>query len=127
MACGPRVEERKMRILVADDWPGTAETLACFLKLQGHETFTAMNGREALALAETHSPHAVILDLAMPLMGGEEVARRLRVTLPDAILVAVAARVPAEQNLFHHHFTKPADPFVLLECLNTQICRDQSG
>ncbi len=123
MACGPRVEDRKMRLLVVDDWPGTAETMAIFFRLAGHEVFTAMNGREAIALADKHSPHAVILDLAMPIMGGEEVARRLRVTLPDAVLIAVAARVPAEINLFHHHFTKPADPFAVLECLNKQVCQ----
>ncbi len=110
-----------MRILVADDWPGTAETLALFFRLAGHEVFTAMNGLEAIDLAGKHSPHAIILDLAMPFMGGEEVARRLRVTLPDAILVAVSAWVPAEQNLFHHHFTKPADPLAVLECLNKQV------
>ncbi len=112
-----------MRILVVDDWPDTAESMALFFRLGGHEVFTGKDGREAIALAEQHSPHAVILDLAMPIMGGEEVARRLRVTLPDAVLVAVAARAPAEQNLFHHHFTKPADPLALLEMLNKQVCQ----
>ncbi len=110
-----------MRVLVVDDWPGTAESLALIMSLRGHEVFTAMNGLEAIDLADKHSPHAVILDLAMPFMGGEEVARRLRVTLPDAILIAVSARVPAEPNLFHHHFTKPADPLGIMECLNKQV------
>jgi CheY-like chemotaxis protein len=53
--------------------------------LAGFAVLEAANGREALALATTESRlDAVLTDLAMPEIGGQELARRLRETRPGA-------------------------------------------
>lgn len=48
------------------------------LRLEGFEVWAANSADEGLALAQTHRPHAVILDLRMPLTSGLQVLRALR-------------------------------------------------
>jgi len=48
------------------------------LRLEGFEVWAAHSADEGLALAQTHRPHAVILDLRMPLTSGLQVLRSLR-------------------------------------------------
>jgi two-component system invasion response regulator UvrY len=47
----------------------------------------AANGRDALALARSHNPDLVILDLNLPGLGGLELLRRLRLQSDRPILV----------------------------------------
>ena len=68
----------RLRILVADDDPDSAASLAALLELIGHETYTARNGREALAMADELRPQVVILDIGMPDVDGYAAARALR-------------------------------------------------
>ncbi len=67
-----------MRILVADDSPDAADTLAVLLRRWGHEVRVDYDGLSALRLARRCKPHAVLLDVQMPRMNGAKVARRLR-------------------------------------------------
>jgi CheY-like chemotaxis protein len=65
-------------ILVADDDPITQRLVAFMLTKLGHRVLRAANGLEALAEVEHSSPDLVILDLAMPEMGGLAALRHLR-------------------------------------------------
>ncbi|MGH8143230.1 MAG: ATP-binding protein [Steroidobacteraceae bacterium] len=67
-----------LRILVADDNADVAETLSLALRMRGHEVCVALDGEEALRLAEHFQPHAALLDLDMPRRPGHEVAREIR-------------------------------------------------
>lgn len=67
-----------MRILVVDDNPALAATLATLLKLSGHEPQTALNGTQALELSTSFQPHVVLLDVGLPGMDGFAIARELR-------------------------------------------------
>jgi len=67
-------------VLVVDDEPPVLRTMQRILEIAGFDVVTAGNGREAL---ECYSEHAgtvmaVILDMTMPGMGGEQVFRALR-------------------------------------------------
>ena len=66
------------RILVADDNPDSADSLATLLKLVGHETRTTLDGEEAIAAAQAFQPHVVLLDIAMPKVNGYDACRRIR-------------------------------------------------
>jgi two-component system, chemotaxis family, CheB/CheR fusion protein len=68
----------RLRVLVVDDLPDSADTLALLLREQGHEVFVAYNGEEALASAARLLPNVVLLDLSMPGLSGYEVCRRIR-------------------------------------------------
>jgi CheY-like chemotaxis protein len=115
----------KLRVLVVDDNPDAAHTLAALLRIAGHETQKAASGAEALALAKEIRPHAAVLDIGMQGMSGHALAQALRATDwgRDMLLIAFTGR-DDEQELartreagFDHHFTKPATLEQLLEAL----------
>jgi two-component system, OmpR family, response regulator MprA len=66
------------RILVVDDEPAVQSALSRALSLEHYEVAQAVDGREALERLGAAPYEAVILDIAMPRMGGLEVCRRLR-------------------------------------------------
>jgi DNA-binding response OmpR family regulator len=64
-----------------DDDVSVTELFARMLRLEGFEVWAAHSADEGLSLAQAHRPHAVILDLRMPLTSGVQVLRSLR-TIP---------------------------------------------
>lgn len=66
------------RILIVDDNIAAADSLSLLLQAWGHDCRTAYDGRFGLQQALSFDPHVVILDIAMPGLGGVEVARQLR-------------------------------------------------
>ncbi|MCW1922573.1 response regulator transcription factor [Luteolibacter arcticus] len=67
-----------MTILLAEDDAVTREALTELLQGEGHEVLAARDGREALALWESHRPGLVLLDIMMPHSSGYEVCRSIR-------------------------------------------------
>lgn len=91
-ASGPASADRVLRVLIADDHEIVRHGLAALLseakdiELVGE----AGNGREAVDLAYQLRPDVVILDVAMPLINGDEAARQIRRHLPEARIVALS-------------------------------------
>ncbi|MDQ8020426.1 MAG: response regulator [Moraxellaceae bacterium] len=114
-------EGRGARIVVVDDNNDAAESVAAFLRLEGHEVRIAGDGRQALACVEAFSPHVVVLDIGLPGMNGYEVARALRNQPPTRELLLIALtgygqkedQAMAKEAGFDHHFMKPSDPHAL--------------
>jgi CheY-like chemotaxis protein len=104
-------------VLVVDDNVDAAQTLAAYLRLDGHRVESALDGEAALRIAEVLHPDVAFIDLNMPRMDGTEVARRLRVTPwgRHARLIALTGMgQPADvarthEAGFDEHITKPAD------------------
>jgi DNA-binding NarL/FixJ family response regulator len=72
-----------MRVLLADDHALFREGLRLILERAGHEVAgEAADGHEACKLARTLNPDIAVLDLAMPLLNGIDVARELRRLAP---------------------------------------------
>src|SRR5437870_4516385 len=90
--------ERRKRILVVDDEPQIVRALRVGLTAHGYEIMAAANGEEALDLAATTPPDAVILDLGLPGLDGLEVCRTLREWSPAPILV-LSARAAERQKV----------------------------
>src|SRR5262249_13193589 len=68
-----------LRILVVDDDPDTNESMACVLRLWGHEAFTARDGAAAVKAADQFRPDVLLLDLDLRSRpDGYEVARQIR-------------------------------------------------
>ena len=72
------VKEELKRILVVDDEPNINDLISTSLKFSGFEVRSAMNGAQALTVAEEFKPHALVLDVMMPGMNGFEVCEKLR-------------------------------------------------
>jgi CheY-like chemotaxis protein len=67
-----------MPILVVEDDAAARALLVVLLESEGYEVVTATNGMQALAAAREHRPWLILLDLMMPVMGGEAFLRAQR-------------------------------------------------
>jgi signal transduction histidine kinase len=114
-----------LKVLVADDNRDIAETLVAMLRLEGHEVVSASDGQEALSLYATFEPDVMVLDIGMPRLRGDELARTIRAR-PDGGRVRLIAMTgwgqPSDRQMtlaagFDRHLTKPVDPTILLEAL----------
>jgi CheY-like chemotaxis protein len=83
---------KQLRLLLVDDEPDLVESLAMALE-DDFEVMTAKNGAEALERILSDPPDAIVLDLMMPVMTGEELIAELErrgITIP--VIVASASR-----------------------------------
>ncbi|KAF0235312.1 MAG: two-component system OmpR family KDP operon response regulator [Desulfovibrionaceae bacterium] len=64
-------------ILVVDDEAAILRFLKPFLQAEGYSVLEARTGREALAMASSHEPEVILLDLGLPDMDGEEIIQAL--------------------------------------------------
>jgi CheY-like chemotaxis protein len=120
-----------LRILVADDNPDAASTLAQLLRLLGHDTRLASDGNAALSEMAAFKPDAAILDIGMPGLNGYEVAQRVRsnAELRRVFLIALTGwgqegdKTQALEAGFDAHLTKPAR----IEVIQGMLARLQRG
>jgi CheY-like chemotaxis protein len=76
-----------LKVLVVDDEPVVAESLAVQLAGDGWQVLVAHDGKAALSLVETHRPICALIDLKMPGMDGTELAQHLRARWKDEIVL----------------------------------------
>ena len=101
--CLPRVEEATVstvpaygewdnlpegtqRVLLVEDEPLMRDVTSKVLREQGYTVLEAPNGLGALRIAEAHANeeiHLLLTDVVMPLMGGRELAERLKGQRPE--------------------------------------------
>jgi two-component system, response regulator PdtaR len=79
-----------MRILIADDESIIRLGLKAMLGEMGHEVIMAVNGREAIQMAQRHQPDLAILDIRMPFTDGLQAAKLLARDNPLPILLLTA-------------------------------------
>lgn len=123
--------ENKKTILIVDDEPAVRRMLAQCLQLEGFEIAEAATGQEALALAQSHSPHAVMLDVLMPEMDGYEVCKTLRsnVRTSSSVIIllsnlqTVDSRIQGLQMGADDFVTKPFDLNELMARLQSHLRR----
>jgi two-component system response regulator NreC len=73
----------RIRILLADDHMMVRQGIRALLEKEGFEVVAeAMDGREAVRLAEKVKPDVAVLDIAMPLLNGIDAAREIRRVSP---------------------------------------------
>jgi two-component system, cell cycle response regulator len=66
------------RILVVDDHEDNVELLRARLEAWGYRVQTAMDGQQALDVVDASPPDLILLDVMMPSIDGNEVARRIK-------------------------------------------------
>jgi PAS domain S-box-containing protein len=132
---------RGRRVLIVDDNADAAGTLASALRLLGHDVDVALEGRQALSLAEARPDwDAFILDIGMPDITGLELARELRRRLggrPACFIALTGYGQAQDQALtreagFDHHVVKPADVHQIQRHLDGAVpaarsCGDRRG
>jgi PAS domain S-box-containing protein len=120
----PMIEQR--RVLVADDFPESAQLLARLLQQDGNDVRVALDGLEAVETAERFHPDIVLLDIAMPKLNGYEAASKIRQQPwgKDVILIALTGwgqqqdRRRTKEAGFDVHLTKPVNYQAISKLLN---------
>jgi signal transduction histidine kinase len=108
------------RVLIAEDIPDAAEMMRLMIECMGHEVRLAVDGVQAVAIAQEFDPHIALLDIGMPRMDGYEAARRIRAVLGRRVFLVALTGWGQEEDQrrayeagFDRHVTKPAEPEVL--------------
>ncbi|MFI7680172.1 response regulator transcription factor [Actinophytocola sp. NPDC049390] len=102
-------------VLVVEDERKIRDLLRAYLEHDGFSVLSTWSGGEAITLAARAAPDLVVLDLRLPDVPGEEVARELRRTSEVPILVLTAKT--ATEDRIHclelgadDYLTKPVSP-----------------
>jgi CheY-like chemotaxis protein len=115
-----------LRVLVVEDYPDTAASLAAILALDAHEVDTARDGLAAVAACTQRWPDVLLLDLVLPGYGGYEVAKRIceEAGARPRLLLVVVRGYAAPSDVARSraagidlHFIKPVDLDLLLSLL----------
>ncbi len=82
---------KKIRILVVDDHTIVRDGICALLSLAADMEVVgeAANGQEAMEKVKELAPDVVIMDIAMPLLGGMETTRRIRKQFPGTRVLAL--------------------------------------
>ena len=115
------------RILYVDDNRDVTDSAVELLRISGFDALACYDGPHALAVADAFAPDVCLLDLNMPGMNGDELARCLHDQNRDrAILfVAVTAQGDQESRRLTHdagfciHLIKPVNPNHLFRIIDS--------
>lgn len=122
------------KILIVDDDLETLRLVGLMLQRQGYQALAANNGRQALSMASSEHPDAILLDVMMPDMDGYEVTRILRkmpetVNTPIMMFTAkslVDDRVAGFEAGVDDYITKPVHPSELVAHIKSMLARGRS-
>ena len=106
-----------VRVLVVDDNHDAAQVLCMLLQSIGVNVEAVDSGPAALAAIPDYRPNVILMDIGMPGMDGNEVARRIRQQpeFNDIKLIALTGwgqekdRQRSKESGFDHHLTKPVN------------------
>jgi signal transduction histidine kinase/CheY-like chemotaxis protein len=114
-----------LHVLVVEDNEDGRESLRELLEIWGHQVSIAGNGPEGIEVAFSTRPEVALVDIGLPGLDGNEVARRIRSVLggEEISLIAMTGygqpedRRRALQAGFDCYLVKPVDPAVLSQLL----------
>ena len=86
------------RILVVDDDEVTLDFVELGLRYEGFEVLRALDGHEALRLADREHPHLIVLDLNLPSLDGVEVCQRIR-SHDHTPIIMLTARADVDERV----------------------------
>ncbi len=127
---GPEGLQYPNGILIVEDEANLVRALRINLRARQYEVLTAGTGREALALAASHPPDAIILDLGLPDIDGTEVIVELRRWYHAPIIVLSGRTSPGDKIGAldvgaDDYVTKPFAMAELLARLRAVLRRDE--
>ena len=117
-------------VLVVDDDPGNRHVAGSILNTAGYHVLTCTSGRDAIerCLVQAQLPDLILINLQMPVLGGDETAWFLRnadatAGIPIIGLTEDAKRLadPDISTLFDHLLTMPCKSKALLRTLDKAL------
>ncbi len=126
---------RDRLVLLAEDYDDTRALYADHLRAAGFRVVEAADGEEAVALAISQKPDAIVMDLSMPRVDGWDATRRIRADaeLAHTYIVALSAldgeisRSMAFDAGCNDFIAKPFLPAALVAVLTVHFRADDDG
>ena len=125
------METNKAQILIIDDEPQIRKLLQINLESNDYKVIQAINAKEGLALAASHLPDAVLLDIGLPDKSGHELLKELKSWYNKPVIILSVLDneediVNALDNGATDYLTKPFRVGELLARLRSAIKRSQT-
>jgi two-component system alkaline phosphatase synthesis response regulator PhoP len=120
------------KILVIDDEPSIINLVSAYLKPEGYEVYTAVDGNAGLKAARVFKPDLIILDLMLPGMDGIELLSYLR-RESDVYVIMLTARTEETDKIVglsvgaDDYVTKPFSPRELVARVKAALRRLKTG
>lgn len=120
------------KILVIDDEPSIVNLVTAYLKTEGYEVHTAMDGTSGLKAARAFKPDLVILDIMLPGMDGIELLSRLR-RESEVYVILLTAKTEETDKIVglsvgaDDYVTKPFSPRELTARVKAALRRVRTG
>jgi two-component system, cell cycle response regulator DivK len=112
---------KRLSVLLAEDDRDTREMYSEYLRYSGFDVTTVATGRRAFDRARTDHPDVVVTDIAMPVMDGLELSRRLRAdeSTRDVPIIALSAQptAGAREAGANAVLEKPCEPMRLVDVI----------
>ncbi len=110
------------RVLVVEDQEDNMQIMDDMLASAGYGVIMAMTGHEGVAMAESHIPDLILMDVMLPGLDGYQATRRIKdnAALRHIPVIAVTSyaldgeETKAEEAGCDAYFSKPVSPRVLL-------------
>jgi len=119
-------------ILVVDDERKIRDLVRSYLEREGYSVLLADSGQRALETSSRVAPDLVVLDLMLPDLSGEEVARSLR-TASDVPIIMLTSKAKEEDRVAglrlgaDDYLVKPFSPRELVARVETVLRRAGGG
>lgn len=121
-----------VKILVVDDEQSILDLVTAYLRKEGYEVHTAMDGPAGLKAARAFKPDLIVLDVMLPGMDGIEVLTRLR-RESDVYVIMLTARSEETDKIIglsvgaDDYLTKPFSPRELVARVKAALRRLRGG
>lgn len=119
------------KILLIDDEPSIHNVVTAYLKAEGYEFLSAMDGMSGLSAARTFKPDVIILDVMLPVMNGIELLANLR-RESNVYVILLTARSEETDKIIglsvgaDDYLTKPFSPRELIARIKAALRRIQN-
>ncbi|NTW01764.1 MAG: response regulator [Oscillochloris sp.] len=122
-------------ILVVEDDTMNRELLERLLAIHGYQVISAADGAKGLAMARTHQPDLIIMDMGLPVLNGWQATNRLKNTpatrhIPVIALTAYAFTEDRERCMAvgcDDYDVKPLDAGRLLMKIQFQLAQIEAN
>jgi signal transduction histidine kinase/DNA-binding response OmpR family regulator len=111
------------RLLVAEDRDSNRELLVKVLTAWGFQVRAVRNGAECVSAWESWEPHAIFMDMRMPVMDGYEATRRIKSSTrgqATMIIALTASAFDSDRNII---LAEGCDDFLRKPFVEEDICR----
>jgi DNA-binding response OmpR family regulator len=99
-------------VLVCDDEPYILESVGYVVREEGYNVLMADNGEDALRLAQSESPDAMILDISMPTKDGTLICRELKAGPSTRGIYIIVLTAKGQERDMQESFRAGADEFI---------------